>query len=86
MRREPWIGWKRHLEGARTLLEESGFVDSDIAWAAELGADQAEEMGGTEEALQALSLARVQWKSLGNSKKVREVEEKFTRIGSSLGR
>jgi tetratricopeptide (TPR) repeat protein len=76
-----WKGWKRHLEGARTLLEESGFVDSDIAWAAELGAEQAEAMGGREEALAALQLAKAQWKALGNTRKVRELEEKFTHLG-----
>ncbi len=80
-----WRAWRRHLEGATTLLQESGFVDGDIAWAAELGADQAERMGGLAEARAALALASAQWRALGNPTRTKAVEERIGRLERIAG-
>jgi len=70
-----WRRWRRHLRSATELLQDSGFVDGDIAWAAELGAQRAVEHGAAQEALQALRLALDQWRALGNSERVEKVQK-----------
>ena len=80
-----WRGWRKHLERARLLLEESGFVDGDIAWAAELGAEQAAAMGGIGEALAALSLAGAQWQALGDQQRVEAVRKRIAAL-EGIGR
>jgi tetratricopeptide (TPR) repeat protein len=75
-----WMRWRRHMRNATELLKDSGFVDGDIAWAAELGAERAAVHGAILEALRALHLALEQWRALGNSDRVEKVKITITRL------
>jgi len=62
-----WDDWDDHMAKATDLLGRSGFVDPDVAQAAEVGARVAEERGQSGRALDALKIADAQWRALGNN-------------------
>ena len=57
--------WKVHLHRSKRLLIESGFVDVDVAWTAELAAGLAKERGWIEDAAELHDLAQISCRSLG---------------------
>jgi serine/threonine protein kinase/tetratricopeptide (TPR) repeat protein len=52
-----WQAWREHLNQARIILEETGIFDADIAWACELGAQQAGALGYASQAIGAYKIA-----------------------------
>jgi len=58
------LSWARHYRKATSLLQETGAVDPDIAWAAQYAAERAVERGYVDRAAQAYALAHDQWARL----------------------
>jgi len=59
-----WGAWDEAIELGVQRLEESGFADPDVAWAAELGAQVALKEDEPSKARAAYELARDQWRRL----------------------
>ncbi len=72
-----WREWDDHMTEAITLLDETGAVDQDIAWPAELASELASGLGETERSLQALQLAGDQWTALRQADKAEAVEDRI---------
>lgn len=66
-----------HLASARALLDETAYVDPDIANMARLAGDVAREQGHEERARRAYQLAAQQLRSLGREDEARHVEMIF---------
>ena len=66
--------WDTHLSELHTLLDETGIVDPDLAWCAQLAAERARANGHAREAAEACALALSQWTSLGETARIEEVE------------
>ena len=64
----------QHLSMAERLLEETAFVDADIAEIATLTAELAARAGRRMEALRATTLAAAQWRALGRSGRAVAIE------------
>jgi tetratricopeptide (TPR) repeat protein len=60
-----WDAWDRHVAKATELLAESGAVDPDIAFPAEMAAKMAHLAGETERAERAAAIGLAQRKRLG---------------------
>lgn len=71
-----WSQWSQHVELAQTILSESGMVDPDIAWPAELAGDLAAAAGRGQEARAAFGLALGQWEGLSRVEDAQRVGEK----------
>ncbi len=72
-----WPAWDDLLSEARAGLDRSGFVDPDVARAAERAADLAVEAGQRRQAHDALELARAQWLALGETRRAEEAEARL---------
>ncbi|MBI2891415.1 MAG: tetratricopeptide repeat protein [Nitrospirae bacterium] len=81
-----WVAWDRHYAAASAILAETGEVDVDVAWPAQLAGDVAAKGGDTRRALLAYRLALRQWKALKNPEKVGEVMAAMERIGKEEGK
>jgi tetratricopeptide (TPR) repeat protein len=68
------VAFRAHLDAAFERLEASGLVDPDIAEVAELGAELAFAAGAVELGVDALELAREQWRQLGDTDRLERVE------------
>jgi tetratricopeptide (TPR) repeat protein len=55
-----WAGWDRHCAAVERILAETGYVDPDIVWVADLAADRAAVAGEMARSLQAREIARAQ--------------------------
>jgi serine/threonine protein kinase/tetratricopeptide (TPR) repeat protein len=80
-RARDWSGWRTHALEADKLLRETGYVDPDVAQAAETGAQVAASLGYTQQALLAWQLALAQFAALGNrdgAHRVRRAVEALT--------
>ncbi len=71
-----WGRWSEHFDTAQAVLDESGMVDPDIAWPAELAGDLALAADRDEEAAAAFGLALSQWQRLGRVSEVDRVRGK----------
>lgn len=70
-------GFDQHLRSARTLLEETGYVDPDVANMARLAGDVAREAGQESRARDAYQLSAQQLRALGREDEARHVEVVF---------
>lgn len=70
-----WPSWDDHLENAKELLAETGAVDKDIAWPAELAARIATDAGEKQRAIEALRIAQEQWQALRNEDMAERIED-----------
>ncbi len=70
-------GFDQHLDSARTLLEETAYVDPDVANMARLAGDVAREAGEESRARDAYQLAAQQLRALGREDEARHVEMVF---------
>ena len=70
-----WPAFDEHLESVEESLEETGFVDSDIARGAELAAELACDGGERGGAREALEMAVKQWGSLGRTTEAERVKK-----------
>ena len=61
---EDWHAWDLHLELAKKSLDETGYVEVDLAHHAYIGAFLAADAGETSRAIAGLRLAIRQWKAL----------------------
>jgi serine/threonine protein kinase/tetratricopeptide (TPR) repeat protein len=68
-----WEAWDRHMTSIASLLGESGYLDLDIARAAQLAAEHALDAGEVERARAAYLLALGQWEGLGRGDDVAAV-------------
>ncbi len=68
-----WTAWDGYFSHAVEILEESEWVDRDIAFHAQLGGEMAMKNGDPNRARAALELALAQWETLGVEDKVEEV-------------
>ena len=74
-RREDWEAWDAHFGQSLALITESGMIDKDIAWPAQLAGDLAAERGQPQRAWQAYVLARQQWLALRNEEGATRAQE-----------
>lgn len=74
-----WEAFAVHATAAHELLTASGFVDPDIASAAEQGAALASAAGRDAEARRALEVAREQWRTLGEPARVAAIQSRLRR-------
>jgi serine/threonine protein kinase/tetratricopeptide (TPR) repeat protein len=61
-----WEAWDDHFERAAAALRESGLLDPDVAWAAELAGRLTDWAGQPARAREAFRLALAQWNGLGD--------------------
>jgi tetratricopeptide (TPR) repeat protein len=81
---ESWGDWDSHMADAKDRLTRSGFVDPDVAEAAEVGARVAEEQGESSRALQALEIAYAQWRALGNTDRCAMIAQRISALGGRI--
>ncbi|RME56579.1 MAG: hypothetical protein D6795_01150 [Deltaproteobacteria bacterium] len=72
-----WEAWDEHYRTARALLEQTGLIDPDVAWSAELAGDLALSAGEGQRARQAYGIARRQWEKLGDPGKCEALDRKI---------
>ena len=75
-----WEDWDDALPRATALLEETGAIDPDIAWALELAGDRAAPHS-TERACRAWELAESQWLRLDRSEEAASVRRRLQGLG-----
>jgi len=78
-----WAPWDEHLAEARRLLEESDWVDPDIAPLAERAGDLAQAAGEDRRAARAFAIAEHQWTKLGRKGRAAQVSRKRADIESA---
>ncbi len=78
---EDWDGWEHHMLQARQALEQTAFVDPDVAWSATIAGRRALEAGHQQRAAAALSLALEQRKALGHQQEIEELETLLETVG-----
>lgn len=71
--RNDWVTWDECFEKIETLLSESGLVDEDIPWCAQLAGDLAVNVGETQRARAAYQLSQEQWEQTGKEDKAEVV-------------
>jgi tetratricopeptide (TPR) repeat protein len=76
-----WEQWDQHLVQVRTLLAQSGYLDLDIAQAAQMAADAALANEDRERACEAYQLSLAQWTALGRSEDAAKIQRKLDEIG-----
>ena len=62
--RKDWSGWDYSFKKATELLNESGFIDVDVARGAQKAAEEALHCGETARAVQALKLSLFHWEQM----------------------
>jgi tetratricopeptide (TPR) repeat protein len=62
--RQDWGGWDDSFSRAIELLDESGFIDVDVARGAQMAAQEAIHRGETARAVQALRLSLFHWEQM----------------------
>ena len=77
---ESSIGWARHFREASKLLEETGAVDPDIAWASQWAGEEAFRHGHRQRAEDAWRLASAQWERLGRHDKVEAIASRISEL------
>jgi tetratricopeptide (TPR) repeat protein len=78
------VSWARHFRQASSLLQETGAVDPDIAWAAQISAERAVASGHLDRAEQAYTLAQDQWVRLQRVPEAERVAEALLKLKESL--
>jgi len=81
---EDWDGWDLYLGMAKDHLERSGFVDPDVAEAAESGASAATRFGENWRAIQAWKIADAQWRALGNTDRCAIVAQRVSALAGHV--
>ncbi len=69
-----WPAWDDHLALGEPALRQSGLLDPDVAWCAELAGRLADWAGQPARAREAYELALEQWRGLGNAQGVQRIE------------
>ena len=77
-----WTAWRRHQEQAAVLLEQSAFVDVDVAQLAEHAGRIARDAGRPDEARAAWAIARAQWLALGDGRRAGSVQRAVSRLAT----
>lgn len=72
-----WEGFALHFDNARLLLDESRYLDLDIAEVARLAGDLAADAARAVEARQAYGLSERQWAALGRTEEAEEVRRRL---------
>jgi tetratricopeptide (TPR) repeat protein len=62
--RQDWDVWDHSFNKAKELLDESGFIDVDVARGAQMAAQEAIHRGETSRAIQALTLSLFHWEQM----------------------
>lgn len=75
-----WTAWRRHLKQAQTLLAATGFIDADVAWTAERGAQLAHDLGYIPHAIEAYELAHQHYAGVQDRDGVVRVRELITAL------
>jgi len=78
-----WPAWDRHFERGEALLEETGFIEIDIARMAERAGDIAAEAGHRGRARQAYGLAQVQYWGLDREQDASRIDERVEELDPS---
>ena len=78
-----WRAWDEHYESAMALLAQTPMVDPDIAWPTQLGGDLAAAAGEPRRARSAYELSLTQWRALGLTQKIVEVERSLAALPRS---
>ena len=76
-----WPQWDQNLARVRTLLRESGYLDLDIAQAAQMAAQAALSAGDRERAREAGELSLGQWTGLRRTEDAARVQQLLDEIG-----
>ncbi len=74
---EDWSEWDEYFQQSKTCLDETGFVDKDLAALLELSAELAAEAGDKERATRAAEAAAFQWESIGEPARGEELLDKI---------
>ncbi|MCB9536146.1 MAG: protein kinase [Myxococcales bacterium] len=69
-----WAAWREHLTAATRVLDETGFVDRDLATVARRAGQTALDAGEPIAARGAFILALTQWRSLGRTDEVEALD------------
>jgi eukaryotic-like serine/threonine-protein kinase len=69
-----WPAWDEHLALGGSALRQSGLLDPDVAWCAELAGRLTEWAGQPARAREVYALALEQWRGLGNAQGVQRIE------------
>ena len=76
-----WEAWDRHFSIATDLLNESQYIDSEIALFAQKAGQITKDSGEQKRSLHVLKIAVEQWKALGNLEAM--MEARITMLNSS---
>ena len=74
---ENWTGFDAHFAAARRLLEQTSFIDHDLARLGEVAGEHAEAAGQRERAGEAYAFALDQWRAVGDDDRAEAIEEKI---------
>ena len=77
------LSWARHYRKATSLLQETGAVDPDIAWAAQYAGERAAACGNVDRAGQAYALAHDQWARLQRDEEASAVTQALLALDES---
>ncbi len=70
-----WKRWDHHLQKGQNLLDDTGFVDEDLAQLAQDAGQRALQAGQPRRGSDALSLARRQWLAVGRQDRAAEIDQ-----------
>ena len=70
---DDWQGWDRHADAASAVLAETGWVEHDVALAARMAGDLADDAGQADRARRAWRMALAQWERLDRPDEVAQV-------------
>ncbi|MFL6236569.1 MAG: hypothetical protein ACJ76N_25795 [Thermoanaerobaculia bacterium] len=75
-----WPAWDDHLALGRPALRQSGLLDPDVAWCAELAGRLTEWAGETARAREVYELALEQYRGLENARGVQRIEKTLEQL------
>ena len=74
-----WATWDDTMVRAQALLEETGYIELDIALMTELAGEKAQAADHPERATAAYRLALSQWRGLGREREASAIERRLSR-------
>jgi len=75
-----WPEWDDHLACGAEALRQSGLLDPDVAWCAELAGRLTEWGGQPARAREAYLVALEQWRGLGDATGVERIERALSQL------
>ncbi len=74
---DDWQGWDRHADAASAVLAETGWVEHDVALAARMAGDLADDAGQADRARRAWRMALAQWERLDRPEEVAQMRSRL---------